>query len=322
MEKKVYIIGHRNPDTDSVVAAVSYAKLKELMGQKNYIAARAGHLSPQTVYIFDKFRVPYPKLVPNLTPKVEHYMPPLVASVDKEISVWDAIAKMEESHTRFIPVTENGGKYHSLLHYSEFAQNVITILNPEKKTAIPTSISLIIKTLNAQPIVVHNENEIFKASVLVGAAHPDTFKKKLQEHASENIIVITSDRESIHELCIDSKIKLLILSSSFVMNKELRKKAEENGVSVIISPYPVAATSMMIAYSTPVSVMSDGRIPTVRATDTISKIRPLLQESPCRCLPVVDDENKILGLISEHDIIREPNTEVILVDHNEMSQAV
>ncbi|MCF0241976.1 MAG: putative manganese-dependent inorganic diphosphatase [Treponema sp.] len=322
MEKKTYIIGHKNPDTDSVVSAVAYTKLKELMGFKNHFAARAGHLNPQTDYILKKFNVPSPEYLPNLTPKVEHFMPDLEYSVKDNASVWSAIGKMEDfEKVRVIPVTDQEGHYHSILHYSHFTKNLLSLLNPVKRTPITTSVGAIAKTLNAQPIVVQNEDEIFKASILVGAAHAESFAKKIKEHENENIVVITSDRESIHELCINAKIKLLILSSNYVMGKELRQKAQENGVSVLISPYPVAATSMMIAYSTPVSVMSDKNIPAVHAEDTINKIRPALKASPCHCLPVVDDDDKLIGLISEHDLNMEPKVEAILVDHNELTQA-
>ncbi len=322
MEKSVYIIGHRNPDTDSVVAAVAYARLKNLMGMNNYIAARAGHLSPQTDYIFNKFNTPHPKYLPDLVPKVEYYMPPLTGTVRENISVWDAIGQMEDSGSRVMPVVDADGKYVSLLHYSAFAQNVLTVLNPERKTAIATSIPLILKTLNAQPLIVNGDGEIFKASVLVGSSEPDTFRQRLAAHASENIVVIASDRENIHEICIEAKVKLLIITSGYVMRKELREKAEKNGVSVIISPYSTSPTSMLIAYSTPVSVMADSDIKPVHPMDTVSKIQPLLKASPCRCLPVVDNDSRILGLISEHDLIHEPNVEVILVDHNEITQAV
>ncbi len=322
MEKKTYIIGHKNPDTDCVVSAVAYAKLKELLGYDNYVAARAGHLNPQTDYIFKKFDVPRPEYLPNLMPKVEHFMPDLDYSVKDNASVWSAIGKMEDfERVRVIPVTDSEGKYHSILHYTHFTKNLLSVLNPVKRTPITTSIGAIAKTLNAQPIVVQNEDEIFKASILVGAAHAESFAQKIKEHQSENIVVIASDRESIHELCINAKIKLLILSSNYVLGKELRQKAEENGVSVVISPYPVAATSMMIAYSTPVSVMSDKSIPAVHKNDTITKIRPAIKASPCHCLPVVDDEGKLIGLISEHDINMEPKVDAILVDHNEISQA-
>ncbi|MDE5899018.1 MAG: putative manganese-dependent inorganic diphosphatase [Treponemataceae bacterium] len=322
MEKTVYIFGHKNPDTDSGVAAAAYARLKQLQGFPNHVAARAGHFAPQTEYIFKKFNVPYPKYIPDLIPKVQYYMPPKADTVKGSRSVWDAIGKMEDAESRALPVVDENGSYHSLLHYSIFAQNILTVMNPEHKTAIPTSIGLIQRTINAQPIHVANEDEIFRATVLVGAASEEEFKKTLAEHASENIIVITSDREAIHAACIAARIKLLIITSGYVLKKELRDQAAVSGVSVIMSPHSTSSTAMLIAYSTPVSVMADTDIPTVRLTDPITKVRPLLQNSPCRCLPVTDDNGKALGVISEHDLTNEPNIEIILVDHNEMSQAV
>ena len=322
MKKTVYIFGHKNPDTDSIVSATAYARLKQLQGHENYKAARAGHFNPQTDYIFKKFKVQSPKYIPSLTPRVEYYMEDECKVVDENKSVWVAIAEMDTAHLRALPVVDKDGKYKALLHYSAFAQQLLTILNPENQVSIATSIDLIIKTMNAQPLIVHNKDEIFKSTILVGAASDETFSKMLDEHKSENIIVITSDREKIYEACIERKVKLLIITSGYILSKELKEQAQKNGVSVIMSPYTTSDTVMMIAYSTPVSFMADPDIKPVRPEDTISKIRQVLQDSPIRRLPVVDANNKVIGIISEHDLTNEPNIQIILVDHNELSQAV
>lgn len=322
MKKTVYIFGHKNPDTDSIVSATAYARLKQLQGFDNYRAARAGHFNPQTDYIFKKFKVQSPKYISSLTPRVEYYMEDECKVVEEDKSVWAAIAQMDTAHLRALPVVDKEGKYKALLHYSAFAQQLLTILNPENQVSIATSIDLIVKTMNAQPLIVHNKDEIFKSTILVGAASDETFSKMLDEHKSENIIVITSDREKIYEACIERKVKLLIITSGYMLSKELKDKAQKNGVSVIMSPYTTSDTVMMIAYSTPVSFMSDPEIKPVRPEDSISKIRQVLQDSPIRRLPVVDANNKVIGIISEHDLTNEPNIEIILVDHNELSQAV
>ena len=322
MKKTVYIFGHKNPDTDSIVSATAYSRLKQLQGFDNYRAARAGHFNPQTDYIFKKFKVQSPKYISSLTPRVEYYMEDECKVVEEDKSVWAAIAQMDTAHLRALPVVDKEGKYKALLHYSAFAQQLLTILNPENQVSIATSIDLIVKTMNAQPLIVHNKDEIFKSTILVGAASDETFSKMLDEHKSENIIVITSDREKIYEACIERKVKLLIITSGYMLSKELKDKAQKNGVSVIMSPYTTSDTVMMIAYSTPVSFMADPEIKPVRPEDSISKIRQVLQDSPIRRLPVVDANNKVIGIISEHDLTNEPNIEIILVDHNELSQAV
>lgn len=323
MNNKIYIIGHKNPDTDCVVSAVAYAKLKNLLGFPEYIAARAGHLNPQTSYIFEKFKVPRPQYIPNLIPKVEYYMPEEYSTVNQNVSVWEAISSMEKTGNRVLPVVDDEGHYLSLLHYSGFAQGVLKIMNPEKRNKIATSISLIQKNLKAQPIIIDkNPDKIFKAFILVGSSSIETFTQRLKSHSSEDIVAIVSDREDVQKLCIENKVKLMILTSGFSLNKELRESAEKNNVNVIISPYTTTPTAMFIAYSTPVTVLSDNEIKPVHKDDTTSKIADILKHAQCKYLPVVDSENKVIGIISEHDLMREPNISVIMVDHNEITQAV
>ena len=323
MDKTIYIIGHKNPDTDAVVSAVGYAKLKNLLGFENYKAARAGHLNPQTSYIFDRFNVARPEYIPDLIPKVKYFMQKDVETVTEDVSVWESIGRMEKNENRVMPVVSRKGEYLSLLHYSGFARGVLTILNPEKKHKISTSMNLIQKTLNAQPIIISGDaDKNFKASIHVASSSPKTFESRLDAHSSEDIVVIASDREDIHRICIEHKVKLLITTSSCVINKELRDLAEKNNVSVIVSPYSTAPTSMLIAYSMPVSAMGDKDIRTVSINDSVSKIKDILKDAHCKYLPVVDEDNKVIGMISEHDLMKEPNIEVILVDHNELTQAV
>lgn len=323
MKKTVYIIGHKNPDTDAIVSAVGYARLKNLLGHPEYVAARAGHLNPQTSYIFEKFKVPRPEYIPDLIPKVKYFMQSEVETVTEEVSVWESIAKMEKSENRVMPIVDKNGKYLSLLHYSGFARGVLTILNPEKKHRFSTSINLIQKTLNAQPLYIAGDaDKNFNASIHVASSSLKTFEKRLNAHASEDIVVIASDREDIHKMCIEHKVKLLITTSDCIVSKELKELAEKNGVSIIVSPYSTSPTSMLIAYSMPVKVMGDKDIKTVHINDSVAKIKDILKDAHCKYLPVVDDENKVIGMISEHDLLKEPNIEVILVDHNEITQAV
>ncbi|MBR0155471.1 MAG: putative manganese-dependent inorganic diphosphatase [Treponema sp.] len=323
MEKTVYVIGHKNPDTDAVASACGYAALKNLLGFSNYKAARAGHLNPQTAYIFNKFNINRPEYFQDLQPKVKYYMPKNFETVDENVSVWEALGRMESTGLRVLPVTDRNGKYQSLLHYSAFAQKILTVLNPEKPRPIATSINLIQKTLNAQPVISNeDDSKLLKYTVLVGSSSLDSWVQRLKSHETENVVVIASNREDLLKLTIENNVKLLILTSGFALNRELRELAQKHGVSVIISPYRTSPTSMLIAYSMPVSVIGDLEIAPVHPDDTITKIQAALKSSPCRYLPVVDEHNVVVGVISEHDLVLEPNVEFILVDHNEMSQAI
>lgn len=322
MPKTVYIIGHRNPDTDSVVSAAAYARLKQLLGETNHIAARAGKITPQTEYIFNRFKIPVPVYVPDLLPKTSYYMRGTCATVNEYTSLWSAVGMMEDCNSKVIPVVDSNGKYKSLLHYNAFAKSVLHVLNPEKQTSVLTSISLIQNTLNAQPIITKNADALFKSSILVAASEFSSFCSMLNSHKSENLIVIAGDRKDVHEYCIEQGVRAIVITAGFMLDKDLRKKADEKGISVLVSPYDTSSTAMLIVYSTPVSAMADTTSVSVGSMDTLRKVKPLLAESPSRCLPVVDDKNKVIGTISENDLLHEANIEVIMVDHNELNQAV
>lgn len=322
MTNKVYIIGHRNPDTDSVVAATAYATLKHLLGKNEYVAARAGHLNPQTEYIFKRFKIEAPEYIPDLLPKTKYYMNEKFISVDESVSLWKAVDKMISTNASVLPIVNVDGKYQGLLNYNAFALNSYKLLSPKRGDIILASLKLIEKTLNATPIIEFDEEEYFNCSVMIGDDDPETFKKLLAERQSENVIVICGDREDIQKICIEAKIRALIVTKDYVVKKDLREKAKANKVSILSSHDSTPTTAMLIQYSSPVSAMADKKINPVHINDTVQKIRPLLTQSPSRCLPVVDDTNKVLGIISESDLLHEANIQVILVDHNEPQQAV
>ncbi|MDR3301426.1 MAG: putative manganese-dependent inorganic diphosphatase [Spirochaetaceae bacterium] len=322
-KRKIYIMGHRNPDTDSCVSAAAYARLKHLLGETGAVAVRGGKLSPQTEYIFERFAVPVPQYIPDMIPKVAYYMNRNVTPVRGNTSLWKAVSEMEARKTKVIPVVEEDGTYCSMLNYNAFAHNILNILNPETATLFSTNINLITETLNAQQVLGFKTEELFKCVIIVVSDSIETFRKTLSLHMPENAVIITADRRDVQEYSIESGVRAIVLSSGTVLDKDLREKAEKKGVSVLISPYRSAETAMLVMYSAPASEMADKTAhKPVKALDTIRYARPLLRESPNRTLPVVDDNNKLIGAISESDLLGEPNVNIILVDHNELSQAL
>ena len=125
MKKTVYIIGHRNPDTDSVFSAASYAYLKQMLEGSHYKAARAGQLPPQTEYVFNRFNVPIPEYVPELLPKVQFFMERNYQTADENASLWKAVSQMESKNLPVVPIVDSEGKYHSLLHDNALFQSTV-----------------------------------------------------------------------------------------------------------------------------------------------------------------------------------------------------
>ncbi len=320
--KTIWIIGHRNPDTDSVVSAAAYARLKAAMGLKGYRAARAGKINPQTEYIFQRFGVEIPEYLGDLVPKVGFYLDGEVSVVAEHCPLWEALEKMEKNKLKVLPIVRPDGSYHSLLHYNAFAQNILKKVNPRKKTVILTSIDLLQQTLQAQLVEGFETDTISKSPIVVAASTMDSFKQHLDAEMPTNALVIVGDRYDIQKFCIQKKVRALIVTNGNTLDRDLLDLAKKNKVSILISPFDTSSTSLLIIYSTPVSAMGDELTKAVLINETVRKVKPLLAESASRCLPVLNAEDQVVGVLSEGDLIKEPNIEVIMVDHNEPTQAI
>jgi manganese-dependent inorganic pyrophosphatase len=322
MEKRIYIIGHRNPDTDSVVSAAAYARLKQAQGGHNYVAARAGNLSPQTEYIFNRFKVPVPQHLPDLIPKTAYYLSEPPATIGEDVSLWEALERMQNESLRVLVIVDRQGRYKSMLHYRGFANYIISHINPHRKSYFSVSINHLISALRAQPITVFDEETVKKSPIVVAGSYNEYFKRHLEEESPSDALVVLGDRWDLQEFCIERKIRAMILTNGHTLDRKLAALAEQNKVTVITSPFDTSSTAMLIIYSTPVGAMGDDTVPLVRLDDPVRKIREPLSRAPSRCLPVGDNEGRVAGLIFEGDLIKEPNIEVIMVDHNESGQAV
>ncbi len=320
--KTVYVIGHKNPDTDSIVSAIAYAELKKQLGCESCLPARSGKLNLQSEYVLNRFDIPVPKFIPDLVPRVRNYMSWPATSVTDDTPLWDAMKVLDRKVHKILPITDENGVYVSSLHYHTFARNLLKKIDPTKKMVISTSVNLLAKTLNAQPLVVKDEETLFKGHMLVAASSENTITGFINSILPENSIMIVGDRQGVIELLIEKGIRVLIVSGGNMVKKELKEKAREKGVSILISPYSTTATSWLALHSTPVTYMGDKKVEPVGEDLPVRTLKGLFSESVSRSIPVVDDEKKLIGVISPSDLMNEPNIEIIMVDHNELSQAV
>jgi len=322
MNRTVFVIGHKNPDTDSVVAAVAYAALKRATGMPEARAARAGAVNPQTEYIFDRFGLELPEFISDLVPKAEYFISGPARTVHADTPLWSALALLGEGGGEALPIVDSEGRYRSLLHYGSFAQNIIARINPRKKAVIPTSVGHLIKTIKAQAVVTFDEGEVFKANMIVAANQTESVRAVLEAESAANKVLLVGDREDVHRLAIEAGVRVLIVTNGFVVGKELRALAESKRISVLISPYDTSGTSLLVLYSTPVQAMGDAEARPIHKGERVKDARKTLAASPSRSVAVVDDEERVIGLLREGDLLREPSVEVIMVDHNEFGQAV
>jgi manganese-dependent inorganic pyrophosphatase len=322
MHRTIYIIGHKNPDTDSVASAAAYARLKQIQGLAACRAARAGKITPQVEYIFDRFGVPMPEYLPDLIPRAAYFLSDPPVTVCADVSLWDALERMQQEGLRVLPIVDRNGVYRGMLHYRQFARYIITHVNPHKKSVFSVSMNHLVNTLRADPVVIFDEFQLKESPIIVAAAYNESFRKHLNSQNPEDALVIVGDRWDIQERCLRHKVRALILSNGHALGPGLADLAKQNRVSVISTPYDTSSTAMLVIYSAPVSSIADETVPLMRLSDPVKKIREPLSRAPSRCLPIGDEEGRVAGVIFEGDLIKDPNIEVIMVDHNEPSQAI
>ncbi|MBM4272809.1 MAG: putative manganese-dependent inorganic diphosphatase [Deltaproteobacteria bacterium] len=321
-EKKVLVIGHKNPDTDSIVSAIAYAELKQIMGFANCFAARCGNVNLQTEYVLTRFEVPPPEFINDLIPKVKYYMSHMPTTVPRDIPLWHALETLNKGNFKMLPIVDGEGRLQSILHFNAFAQNMLKKIDPNRKGIFPTSVSHMVKTLGAQPVVIFEEETIFPAQIVVAAYEFDAFKEHLDAMSLPNTIVLVGNRRDVHEYVIERQARVLVVTGGSSVSRELKKRAEEKSISILISPYDTSTTSWLTLYSSPVVHTGDTALKPLREDDYIGTIKTQLMESVSRSLPVVDRNDKVIGILSQSDLMRDPHIEIIMVDHNERSQAI
>lgn len=322
MKRKIYVFGHKNPDTDASVSATAFAYLKNALGQNEYVAARAGQLNPQSDYIFKKFGVVPPVLIPDLEPKVAYYMHEGAVTVNESDSLWKAVSVMRESNFYALPVVDSENHYKALLSYTSFSKNVLENLNPNHHISLFTTAKLLCQTLNGKFYVENQISEIHRFKIISGATGFESFSETLKSHISEKLVVVTGDREDVQLLCVENSICVLVISGGRVPSEKVIESAKKHGTTIIVSPFDTASTTMLLTYSVPSSAAGDHSVKPIHSNDLIAAVKKDIVSSQGRILPVVDDENRVIGMMSELDIHKEPNIAVALVDHNELTQAV
>ena len=321
-DRKIYVIGHRNPDTDSIVSAIAYAEFKRLQGYANCFPAAAGKINPQTKYILERFNMPEPEFLSDLIPKVSAYMSREPLTIHKDSSLWNALELLNNSGYKMLPIVDENGRYNSTLHYNAFAKNILKKINPYNRPVIPTSLNLLSETINGTLMSFNDTASIFNAQIIVAASDMASVKAHSTVVPKEDCVIMVGNRKEIQDYVIDSKYNCLIITGKHSITEEQRRHAKNNGVSVILSPHDTITTSALALYSTPVSYISDNEITPLTEDRFIKDITRMISESISRALPVIDEENRVIGIISQGNLVREPNIDIIMVDHNESSQAI
>lgn len=319
-KKEVYILGHRNPDTDSICSAIAYADLKnrEKDGNK-YIAARAGQINPETEYVLKKFGVRQPGYLSNIGTRVRDMEIRKVPGVNRELSLKNAWAKMAELNAVTLPIVDANNILEGVITINDIALSYMKEQSSDIVSKANTSYKNILETLEAEMIVGDPEASFKEGNILISAANPDV----MEDYIKEKDMVITGNRYDSQLSAIESGASCIIVCLGAPVSKTIRKLAEEKGCIIIVTPLDTYMVARQINQSMPVEAfMTSDDLVTFLPSDYTDDIKETMQNLRIRDFPVVDKSGHYVGMISRRNLLGITRRSVILVDHNEKSQAV
>ena len=317
-KRKVWVAGHKNPDTDSICSAIAYAYLKNQTGTDEYIPVRPGHLSEETYYVLKYFNVPKPLYITNVQSQVKDIDYRVVEGVDKEISLMKAWDIMRSNDVMTLPIVD-GDKLLGLISLGDIATAYMDVMDNRILSQAKTQYKNIVGTLNGAMLVGDVENRFTEGKVLIGAANPDQMEKLIEKH---DLIILGNRYES--QLCaIEMGASCIIVTQNAEVSLTIQKLATERGCYIITTPYDTYTAARLLNQSMPIEhFMLTSKLTTFLPDDPVEKVKETMAKLRHRYFPVVDKDNCYLGLLSKRSLLDMTPKALILVDHNEKSQAV
>lgn len=315
---KVYVVGHKNPDTDSICSAIAYAALKAKITGNEYEARRAGQINEETAYVLKRFKMDAPALLSNVKLQVKDIDIHKIEGVDPNISIKDTWAKMKEHQVKTIPVVKDG-ELVGVISTGDIAKSYMDVHDNHILSEAKTQYKNILETLKGTMLVGNEHGQFTKGKVTIGASNAQL----MEEFIDKDDLVIVGNRYESQACAVDIDASCLVVCHDAQVPDELLKKAEEQSMVVIRTPYDTFTAVRLINQSIPVKYfMSKGPLTTFRMSDYVDDIKEIMTKKKYRDFPILDRHGRFKGFISRRRFMNSSKKKVILVDHNEKSQAV
>ena len=319
---KVFVVGHRNPDSDSICSAIAYADLRCQQGVVGIKAARAGNINHQTQFVLDHLDVEIPELLADVYPRIKDVVTEKVISIHQSAPMSEAIELYHQHHIRMLPVVDDDGRAKGLLLLKRATEFFLVPAQPEKLRRIRASLSSIQSCLGATAQHLLNSEQVEDLDLHVGARREASFSRWVDEIVPEKTILITGDRPGIQRLAVAAGVRLLIISGDSAVDETLLVTARENGVSILVSHYDTANCVWLTRMATPVGILAESDFIVVKPNDLLEDLRVKLTHGKQSGAIVNSSDGRIAGLATKSHLIKNSPIKLILVDHNELSQAV
>jgi manganese-dependent inorganic pyrophosphatase len=320
----VYVFGHRNPDTDAICSAIAYADLLQQTSRPNAVAASCGPANARTEYALKVAGLPAPRIIMDVRPEVEDVCRRnVVAAYDDEV-FFEVFERLRVAKLRAMPILNRNGRLVGILSLLDLLELVFHADDddPIRSRQVHSSLAKICAAVGGRyqnEIDAHRRETML---VMVGAMSAEGFTRRLHRFPAEQLLVVSGDRPTIHLPAIEHGVRGLVVTGGYELSPGLLKLAEFHGVAVISSPLDTATTVLRIKSARSIDSAINRQFTTVSSKQLAEEARLNLQRIDQFSFPVLDDDGQLVGVVSKSDLASPPRRQLVLVDHNELGQAV
>ncbi len=318
-ENSVWVIGHRNPDTDSICAAIAYADLQNHLSETKYEPKRAGNLNEETKYVLRRFKVKIPAYVDDVRTQVKDIAFRRTIGVSSSISLKRAWELMTTSKVVTLPITGEDNELLGLIVNADIAESYMDVLDTRILAEARTPYKNMIETLNGTILVGNEHGRYIRGKVIVAA---DSLPMA-EESMEKDDLVILGDRESMQKCALKHNASCLIICGGTQVSKAIITEAQDKECVIISTPYDPFTVSRLIMQSMPIKqFMRTKNLKKFEIEDYVDDVREVMSKARHRDFPILDHDGYYIGMISRRNLLNMQKKRVVLVDHNEKQQAV
>ncbi len=321
--EKIYVIGHVNPDTDSVCSAIAYARLRQQQGLDGVIAARAGNINRQTEFVLNELAVPRPQLLLDVAPRISDVIAgqqPITVPAAAPLA--RALELFHLYHVRILPVVDEQRRPCGMVYLKRVSERFMVpgdSADLRRVLASPRSICQCLKGSLLCESAPDVEEEL---NLYVAAMSDETFSAKLSGIDPRGMILICGDREEILRIAVRRQVRVVVVVGELDVANDVVDQARANGVTIISTAYDSATATWLTRLATPVLAVSEQDYISLRPQDSVEKLRVSLMHSSVPGVVIVNEDGVLEAVATKGDLLSPSAKKLILVDHNELTQAV
>ena len=316
---KVVVIGHRNPDTDSICSAIAYAELKNKTSDLVCEPRRAGKMNQETEFVLKKFGVKPPRMCTDVNPKIRDVDYREMPGIPGSTSLRKAWEIMRDKQIDTLPVTSPDNELEGVITVKDIATANMDVFDTGILAKSQTTYRNILETLGGTMVVGREDDECTTGHIRIGTATPEMLENTVEKG---DIVILTNRYES--QLCaIEKEASLLIICNGSKVGRTIQRIAEEMGVAIMSAPVDTYAAGKLISQCAPISYyMTRSDIMKFTLVTPVADVTRVMAKVRHRYFPILDEDGKYCGMVSRRNIINLQKRRIILVDHNEATQAV